>query len=90
MKTFMLVYNYLKVIKFVISPHLLCYYIYFFIWFQALGVFGLCQLHCFVDYIRSKMSPEDFQVLFKAVVMASLGVSLAVGGILTVTGKHVT
>jgi len=54
---------------------------------MALGVFGLCQLHCFVDYLRSKMSPEDFQVLFKAVVMASVGLSSVVGGILTVTGK---
>ncbi|KAG8251682.1 Dolichyl-diphosphooligosaccharide--protein glycosyltransferase subunit stt3a [Homalodisca vitripennis] len=54
---------------------------------MALGVFGLCQLHCFVDYIRSKMSPEDFQVLFRAVVMATVVLTSIVGGILTVTGK---
>lgn len=58
--------------------------------FQALGVFGLCQLHCFIDYIRSKMTQDDFQVLFKAVVMATVGLTSLVGGVLTVTGKDFT
>ncbi|RZF38404.1 hypothetical protein LSTR_LSTR006530 [Laodelphax striatellus] len=53
----------------------------------ALGVFGLCQLHSGVDYIRSKISGDDFDVLFKAVVVATIGVSAVVGGVLTLTGK---
>ncbi|KAG8231069.1 hypothetical protein J437_LFUL010695 [Ladona fulva] len=53
----------------------------------ALGVFGLCQLHTFVDYLRSKMSPEDFEVLFKAMLASVAGVTAVVGGALTLTGK---
>uniref|UniRef100_A0A1B6E236 Dolichyl-diphosphooligosaccharide--protein glycosyltransferase subunit STT3A n=1 Tax=Clastoptera arizonana TaxID=38151 RepID=A0A1B6E236_9HEMI len=53
----------------------------------ALGVFGLCQLHSFVDYVRSKMSNEDFDVLFKAIVVTLLSIGGVVGAILTVTGK---
>lgn len=53
----------------------------------ALGVFGLCQLHSFVDYIRSKMSQEDFEVLFKALVVTAASISVALFGILTITGK---
>ena len=54
---------------------------------QAFGVFGLCQIHAFVDYVRSRMPHEHFQLLFKSVVLvAAIGVS-TVGGILTFTGK---
>ncbi|XP_037028740.1 dolichyl-diphosphooligosaccharide--protein glycosyltransferase subunit STT3A [Bradysia coprophila] len=53
----------------------------------ALGVFGLCQIHSFVDYIRSKMSKEYFDVLFKALVTAVLSVAAFVGIVLTITGK---
>lgn len=53
----------------------------------ALGVFGLCQLHSFVDYIRSKMSQEDFEILFKALVVTAASISVAAFGILTITGK---
>lgn len=53
----------------------------------ALGVFGLCQLHSFIDYIRSKMSQEDFEILFKALVVTAASVSVAAFGILTITGK---
>lgn len=53
----------------------------------AFGVFGLCQIHAFVDYVRSRMPYEHFQLLFKSVVLvAAVGVS-TVGGILTFTGK---
>ena len=54
---------------------------------QAFGVFGLCQIHAFVDYVRARMPKEHFQLLFKSVVLvAAVGVS-TVGGILTFTGK---
>ncbi|XP_055842920.1 dolichyl-diphosphooligosaccharide--protein glycosyltransferase subunit STT3A-like [Episyrphus balteatus] len=53
----------------------------------ALGVFGLCQIHAFVDYIRSRMSREHFEVLFKALISSVLTIVLVVGTLLTVTGK---
>lgn len=54
---------------------------------QALGVFGLCQIHSLVDYIRSKMSKEYFEILFKALVTAVLGAAALVAIVLTITGK---
>ncbi|XP_013784909.1 dolichyl-diphosphooligosaccharide--protein glycosyltransferase subunit STT3A-like isoform X2 [Limulus polyphemus] len=53
----------------------------------ALGVFGLCQLHAFVDYVRSRLPKEHFEVLFKTVIFLTAGLSALVGGVLTVTGK---
>ncbi|XP_065333210.1 dolichyl-diphosphooligosaccharide--protein glycosyltransferase subunit STT3A isoform X2 [Cloeon dipterum] len=53
----------------------------------ALGVFGLCQLHCFVDYLRGHLSASDFQVLFKATIVATGTILAVVTGILTITGK---
>lgn len=59
----------------------------FFLSFQALAVFGLCQLHSLVDYLRARMTPADFDVLFRAVVLATSVASVTIGGILSVTGK---
>ncbi|KAH7967652.1 hypothetical protein HPB52_001529 [Rhipicephalus sanguineus] len=53
----------------------------------ALGVFGLCQLHAFVDYVRSKLPKEHFELLFRTVVVATATVTLAVGGVLTILGS---
>jgi len=53
----------------------------------AFGVFGLCQLHAFADYIRSRLTAEQFEVLFRSVLMAAGGLALTAMGILTVTGK---
>lgn len=53
----------------------------------ALGVFGLCQLHSIVDYLRSKLSPADFDVLFRSMIVATAALSILVGTILTITGK---
>lgn len=53
----------------------------------AFGVFGLCQIHAFVDYVRSKMTSEQFGVLFRSVVALVGGVAVVVGGVLTATGK---
>ncbi|CAG9110945.1 unnamed protein product [Plutella xylostella] len=53
----------------------------------ALGTFGLCQLYAFAQYLRSKLSPANFELLFKALVtalLATLGTGVVV---LTVTGK---
>nr|XP_018900481.1 PREDICTED: dolichyl-diphosphooligosaccharide--protein glycosyltransferase subunit STT3A [Bemisia tabaci] len=53
----------------------------------ALGVFGLCQIHAAVDYMRSKLSSEDFDYLFKTIVTSAAAVAIIVGGLLTITGK---
>ncbi|CAA9998603.1 unnamed protein product [Nesidiocoris tenuis] len=53
----------------------------------ALGVFGLCQLHSLVDYLRSKLTSADFEILFKALAVATATAAVAVGTILTITGK---
>lgn len=50
-------------------------------------VFGLCQIHAFVDYLRSKLSPADFDVLFQGLMFTTLTVTVVVGSILTLTGK---
>lgn len=53
----------------------------------ALGVFGLCQIHAFVDYVRSRMSKEHFEILFKALVSTVATLVVVIGTILTITGK---
>ena len=50
-------------------------------------MFGLCQIHAFVDYVRSRMSKESFQLLFKTVIITAAIGATAVGGFLTATGK---
>ncbi|XP_032510686.1 dolichyl-diphosphooligosaccharide--protein glycosyltransferase subunit STT3A [Danaus plexippus] len=53
----------------------------------ALGTFGLCQLYSFTQYLRARLSPANFELLFKALLttlLATLGTALVV---LTVTGK---
>uniref|UniRef100_A0A2K6E007 Dolichyl-diphosphooligosaccharide--protein glycosyltransferase subunit STT3A n=1 Tax=Macaca nemestrina TaxID=9545 RepID=A0A2K6E007_MACNE len=47
----------------------------------AFGVFGLCQIHAFVDYLRSKLNPQQFEVLFRSFSL------LTVGALLMLTGK---
>lgn len=59
----------------------------FVLFFQALGVFGLCQIHALVDYTRSKMTKEFFDVLFKALVVAVLGAVALITVVLAITGK---
>lgn len=53
----------------------------------ALGVFGLCQIHAFVDYLRSKLNAQQFEILFKSVIsLVGLGV-LSAGTVLLLTGE---
>lgn len=61
--------------------------------FKALGVFGLCQIHAFIDYVRSRLSREQFQILFRSLVifaailgLSAFGVATALGSILSVHG----
>uniref|UniRef100_A0A224XKS3 Dolichyl-diphosphooligosaccharide--protein glycosyltransferase subunit STT3A n=1 Tax=Panstrongylus lignarius TaxID=156445 RepID=A0A224XKS3_9HEMI len=53
----------------------------------ALGVFGLCQLHALVDYLRHKLTSTDFEILFKSMILATVAISVVIGTVLTVTGK---
>jgi len=53
----------------------------------AFGVFGLCQLIAFYNYCKSKLSGEQFEVLFKAAATLFGVVALVAAGILTITGK---
>ncbi|XP_072935581.1 dolichyl-diphosphooligosaccharide--protein glycosyltransferase subunit STT3A [Epargyreus clarus] len=53
----------------------------------ALGTFGLCQLYAFTQYLRARLSPPNFELLFKALLstlLATLGTAVVA---LTVTGK---
>jgi len=54
---------------------------------QALGTFGLCQIHAFVDYLRSRIPKDHFDLLFKTLVSSVLTVVFVVGILLTLTGK---
>lgn len=53
----------------------------------ALGIFGLCQIHAFVDYLRYRLSANHFEILFKSLVIISGSVAALIAGILTITGK---
>ncbi|XP_067936342.1 dolichyl-diphosphooligosaccharide--protein glycosyltransferase subunit STT3A-like [Watersipora subatra] len=53
----------------------------------AFGVFGLCQIHAFVDYVRSRMTYDQFTLLLRTIVTVVGGTALVVGGLLTATGK---
>lgn len=39
-----------------------------------------------MDYLRSRMSKKDFEVLFHAMVIATASITAVVGGALTLTG----
>lgn len=56
-------------------------------WLQAFGVFGLCQIYGFVDYLRSRLSPESFQTLFKTILLIVGSVVAVIGVILSFTGS---
>lgn len=38
---------------------------------QAFGIFGLCQLVAFSNYLKSKMTEENFQLLFRSTLLVS-------------------
>lgn len=53
----------------------------------ALGVFGLCQLLAFYNYTKSKLTAEQFDVLFRAASFFLLSVFAVVALALTVSGS---
>lgn len=54
----------------------------------AFGVFGLCQLYAFNSYIRSKLSTDHYNVLFRSLVLFIGIISLASIIILTMIGSN--
>ncbi len=67
---------------------------FFWIWFfsstvfsQSLGVFGLCQIISFVDYLRANMSRENFNHLFKTLVIIIAGIVGSGLAVLTLSGR---
>ena len=57
---------------------------------QAFGVFGLCQIHAFIDYVRSKLSQSHFDLLFKTLAITVGVAAIVVGGTLTFLGSILT
>lgn len=55
---------------------------------QALGVFGICQLYAFVNYLRSKMTPDNFQILFQSLIFALAFAGIAAGVVATLLGSE--
>lgn len=54
----------------------------------ALGVFGLCQLLAFYNYTKSKLTQEQFDVLFRAAAFLLLSAFAGVTIVLTITGSE--
>ena len=55
--------------------------------FQSLGVFGLCQIISFIDYLRANMTRENFNLLFKTLSIAVASIFATGLGIMTLSGK---
>ena len=55
--------------------------------YKAFGVFGLCQIHAFVDYLRSKLTEKQFTFLFKTLAITVGMAAVVVGGALTALGS---
>ena len=55
---------------------------------QAFGVFGLCQIHAFIDYLRSKLSRAQFETLFWSLTVLVVSAVVIVGGALTFMGSE--
>ena len=53
----------------------------------ALGVFGLCQIHAFVDYLRASMTKDNFALLFRSLVIGVAGIICVGLAVLTLSGK---
>ena len=50
-------------------------------------MFGLCQIHAFVDYLRFRLSTQFFTILFKSLALIAVSVAAIVGIILSISGK---
>lgn len=50
-------------------------------------MFGLCQIFAFIEYVRARLSKEYFETLLKAVLLTVASAVIAIGVILSITGK---
>ena len=50
-------------------------------------MFGLCQIHTFVDYVRSKLTGEQFNLLFKSIVLFAGSIGTLAVAIATALGS---
>ena len=53
----------------------------------SLGVFGLCQIISFIDYLRANMTKDNFNILFKTLSIAVISIFGTGLGIMTLSGK---
>lgn len=53
----------------------------------AFGVFGLCQLYAFNEYLKSKLTKDNYDVLFKSIVVTLATIGLSAGVVLTLIGS---
>ena len=54
---------------------------------KALGVFGLCQIVAFTTYLGTKLTGEEFEVLYKSLLGGSLIIITAIGTVLSLSGE---
>ena len=54
---------------------------------QSLGVFGLCQILSFFNYLKATMSRDHFNFILKALAVAVAAIVAAGVGVLTLSGK---
>merc|ERR1712141_591225 len=53
----------------------------------SLGVFGLCQIVSFIDYLKANMTKENFNILFKTLSIAVASIFGVGFGVMTLSGK---
>ncbi len=51
-------------------------------------MFGLCQIVSFIDYLRANMSKENFNHLFKAILVIVVSIVFAGLAVLTLSGEN--
>merc|ERR1719414_1132527 len=54
---------------------------------MSLGVFGLCQIHSFIDYLRANMTKENFATLTKTIAIAVATIVSGGVAVMTLSGK---
>jgi len=50
-------------------------------------VFGLCQIHAFIDYVHSRLTKEQFNILFRGLVLLAAVAGLSAFGVATALGS---
>lgn len=53
----------------------------------AFGVFGLCQLMAFNEYVRSRLSQHSYELLFRSLLLLIGFIAISAGILLAVIGS---